>query len=145
MPGAVTVVGVSVGVGGVAYGLSGARWTFGRLLLVLGLGQVVLHPLFDLVNPAGSAAESAVMVVAHLVVAVGLAGVMAHGDLVLWRLADVVRALLRPLADLARGVTVLPVAASGGPSSAAGRLDLPVPTGVTLAPTAERAPPAGSC
>lgn len=143
VPGAGTVAGVCGGVGVLAYALSGRRWTFGRLLLVLGIGQIVLHPLFDLVNPPGAAAESAGMVVAHLAAAVGLAAVMAHGDLVLWRLAAVVHALLRPLAGFA-GTVVVPVAPAGS-SCAVGGLDLPVPTGVELAPTGERAPPACSC
>lgn len=128
-------------VGAVTYGLSGRRWTFGRLLVALGAAQVVLHPTFDLLAggaPMGSTDDT--MLAAHGVAALVLAAVMARGDAVLWRTAQVVAALLRPL--MARLRIPGPVAADAIlPACPTPVPDLRVPAGLVVAPSAERAPP----
>lgn len=128
-------------VGAVTYTLSGRRWTFGRLLVALGAAQVVLHPAFDLL--AGGAAMGRMdtrMLVAHGVAAVGLAAVMARGDTVLWRTAQVVSALLRPLVALLH--ILVPVRTDAVvPACPAPVPDLRIPAGLVVAPGTERAPP----
>lgn len=153
LPGAATLGSVWLAVAAVAYRLSAARWTFGRLLLVLGGGQVLLHPTFAVAAPASHAAPapsavahvgghaSWVMVGGHLAAAVVLAVLLAYGDRVLWRLADVVQALLRPLARGVHGVDVVPTATSGGRVLTGHCRHLPVPLDVVVVPAAERAPP----
>lgn len=132
---------VYAAVGAVTYAVSGRRWTFGRLLLALGAAQVVLHPAFDVLGggtPMGS--TSATMVAAHLLAAVLLAMVMARGEAVLWRTAELVAELLRPLAAVfsIRGPvpagTVLPALPAPAP-------ELRVPASLVVAPSTERAPP----
>src|SRR5690606_14535904 len=100
------------------------------------------HPAFD-AAAGGRPTETSVMALAHLAVAVALAAGMARGDLVLWRIAAVVEVLLRPLAGIVHMVPATPRPAVA--SVPAGRLDLPLPTGVDLTPSAERAPPPRSC
>ncbi|MGH3094550.1 MAG: hypothetical protein ACRDMV_00950 [Streptosporangiales bacterium] len=89
----------------VAYLLSGRRWTFGRLLLVLGGTQTVLHPVFEYGDAhAGMATESVdaalAMSLTHLLAAGVLAVALARGDAALWRLFTAVASLLTPLASV---------------------------------------------
>ncbi|HEX6446375.1 MAG TPA: hypothetical protein VF053_14870 [Streptosporangiales bacterium] len=124
-----------------AYAASGRRWTVGRLVVVFGLAQLVLHPLFDLaggMRSTGSPDTS--MLAAHGVAALVLAAVMARGDTVLWRTAEVAAALLRPLAavfGLPRPVLADTVPAAG----IAPAPDQRVPASLVVAPSTERAPP----
>ncbi|MQA76779.1 MAG: hypothetical protein GEU88_21225, partial [Solirubrobacterales bacterium] len=90
--------GTWLAVAAVAFALSGRPWTFGRLLAVLGGGQLVLHPLFDATG-APSASGSPAMPLAHLAASLLLAVLLAHGDRALWRLCALILALLRPLAS----------------------------------------------
>lgn len=117
----------------VAYLLSGRRWTFGRLLLVLGGTQSVLHPLFEYgALHDGMATESTsaalVMILAHLLAAVAVAAVFARGDTALWRLHAAVSTLLIPLA------TFLPSTVLGSLLSEAPRTRCPQPRGSTALP-----------
>lgn len=125
----------------VTYALSGRRWTLGRLLVAFGAAQVVLHPAFDLLTGGmPMASTDAAMLAAHGVAALVLAVVLARGDVVLWRTADAVAALLRPLAALLR--VLVPVRSdvllTACPAPAP---DLRIPAGLVVAPGAERAPP----
>lgn len=138
MPSTAVLLGAWLAVAAPAFAFAGRRWTFGRLLVVQGCGQLVLHPLFD-ASASSPAAESTLMTVAHLVATLVLAGVLAWGDRVLWRLAAAVAALAKPL-RAHHALVVLPVrAASRLPVTAFTRL--PAPLGVTRSPAAERAPP----
>lgn len=125
----------------IAYAASGRRWTVGRLVLVFGLAQLVLHPAFDLAGGMRPMASTDVpMLAAHGVAALVLAVVMARGDTVLWRTAQVVAALLRPLAAAfgvpgpVRTDAVLPASPAPAP-------DPRVPASLVVAPGTERAPP----
>ena len=127
-------------VGALTYALSGRRWTFGRLVVALGAAQVVLHPAFDLLAGGTMGSMGTTMLAAHGVAALVLAAVMARGDAVLWRTAQVVAALLRPLLALLRLlVPVQPDAVL--PACPAPAPDLRVPAGLIGAPSTERAPP----
>lgn len=145
LPGAATLAGVWLAVAAVAFRLSAARWTFGRLLLVLGGGQMLLHPTFAVAGSVRVAHLGGpapwLMAGAHLAAAVVLAVVLAYGDRALWRLAHLVQALLRPLAGGVRGVGVVPTATSAGRVLVGHSHHLPVPLDAVAAPAAERAPP----
>jgi hypothetical protein len=124
-----------------AYAASGRRWTVGRLVLVFGLAQLVLHPVFDLAGGMRPMASTdTAMLAAHGVAALVLAVVMARGDTVLWRTAEVIAALLRPLAAVFTYLS--PVAADAVPPAIPTPApDQRVPAGLVVAPSTERAPP----
>lgn len=121
------------------FALSGRRWTFGRLLVVLGAGQLALHPLFEATSVGGSDAGYApsAMAVAHLVSTLVLAASLAHGERALWRLAEAIETLLRPLLVLVDVADLgpecwRPVPVVVETAASAGRAEVP---------RAERAPP----
>lgn len=136
-----TLLPIWVAVAVLAYAASGRRWTVGRLVLVLGLAQLVLHPVFGLAGGMRPMASTdASMLAAHGAAALVLATVMARGDTVLWRTAEVVAVLLRPLAAVFRLLGPIPADAVP-PASPAPAPDQRVPASLVVAPSAERAPP----
>lgn len=132
---------VYAAVGAVTYAVSRRRWTFGRLVIALGGAQVVLHPAFGVLADGGPMGSmDTTMIAAHGVAAFVLAAVMARGDAVLWRTAQAVVALLRPLVALLR--VLVPVGTDAVlPACPAPAPDLRVPAGLVVAPSTERAPP----
>ncbi|MQA04806.1 MAG: hypothetical protein GEV07_19485 [Streptosporangiales bacterium] len=127
-------------VAGVSYALSGRRWTFGRLLVLLGAGQLVLHPVFESTSRGSEVgyAEST-MAVAHLAAAVLLAIVLAYGERVLWRLAEAAEQLMRPLLVLVDATGLVP---AGDWRPVAVAVERATPASHAALPRAERAPPA---
>jgi hypothetical protein len=91
-PGLATVAVVAGAAAVVALAGSRRRWTFGRLLAVLGIAQAGCHVLFaqadrGLVSPPGSGAASMLMLAGHALAVVSLAAFLGYGETVLWRLA----------------------------------------------------------
>jgi hypothetical protein len=125
-----------------SYAASGRRWTVGRLVLVFGLAQLILHPVFDLAGGMRPMASmNAPMLAAHGLAALVLAAVMARGDTVLWRTAEVIAALLlSPLAAVF-GLPQPVRTESVPPASPAPAPDQRVPASLVVAPSTERAPP----
>jgi hypothetical protein len=120
--------GGSAAVAGVAFALalagSGRRWTFGRLLVVLGAAQAGCHALFASAagGPASapvSGVPSVLMVAGHALAAVLLAGFLGYGETVLWRVVE----LSAALAARVRRRLGPPLAAPGSPR----RVALPAP------------------
>lgn len=127
-------------VAAVGYALSGRRWTFGRLLVLLGAGQLVLHPVFEYTSQGAEAGyPPTTMAVAHLAATVLLAVVLAYGERVLWRLAAAAERLMRPLLVLLDAWGLVP---AGGWRPVAVAVESAAPAGHAAVPRAERAPPA---
>jgi hypothetical protein len=76
-----------------AYVLAACRLSFGRLLSLVGLGQVAFHGAFVLAHPASdpsapaAAAFDPAMLAGHLLAAVATAALLARGEAALWSLA----------------------------------------------------------
>jgi hypothetical protein len=114
-PGTLVLVIVVTLLCGAAFVGSRARWTFGRLLLLLGAGQVGFHLLFTVAGehpdtvgghaPApAELAGSVTMAAAHLVAALVLAGLLTWGESWLWRVVAALNTALHVAADGVREV-----------------------------------------
>lgn len=134
----------------VAYLLSGRRWTLGRLLVVLGGAQTVLHPVFEYgAAPMHAAATEPMcaaltMILAHLLAAVVLAVVLARGDAALWRLSTAVSSLLVPLACILPRTALCAATRAPAPARCpqpAASADVPCPLDAAIDPRTTRGPP----